>query len=113
MCIRDSSITEHMHYYQLVDCGSQNDSLQQILINKAEKSKPRFLVFSRNGYSWLNKNPESKLFTWLNPFIQQNYTLIGMANVNKDKPTTYLWDKDVNYDKMTNESLLLFSRNLN
>lgn len=107
------SITEHMHYYQLVDGGSQNDSLQQILINKAEKSKPRFLVFSRNGYSWLNKNPESKLFTWLNPFIQQNYTLIGMANVDKDKPTTYLWDKDVNYDKMTNESLLLFSRNLN
>jgi 4-amino-4-deoxy-L-arabinose transferase-like glycosyltransferase len=104
------SITEHMHYYQLVDGGTHNDSLQQILINKAERSKPRFLVFSRTGYSWLNKKPENILFNWLNPFLQENYSLIGMANVDKERATTYLWDKDVSYDKMTNESLLLFLR---
>ncbi|MBK8622648.1 MAG: glycosyltransferase family 39 protein [Saprospiraceae bacterium] len=38
------SVSEHMHYYQLVDGGSQNDSLQNVLIEKTEKSKPR--IFS-------------------------------------------------------------------
>jgi 4-amino-4-deoxy-L-arabinose transferase-like glycosyltransferase len=104
------SVSEHMHYYQLVDGGSQNDSLQNVLINKAEKSKPRFLVFSRVGYSWLNKNPESKLFTWINPFLQNNYNLIGVANPRPQQTAEYFWEKDASFDKMKEESLLLFER---
>lgn len=102
------SISEHMHYYQLVDGGPQNDSLQQALINRGEISKPRFVVFSRVGYSWLNKSPESPLFTWLNIFLQENYKLKGIANPRPQALAEYFWDEAATGDKIKEESLLLF-----
>ncbi|MFZ1705166.1 MAG: glycosyltransferase family 39 protein [Saprospiraceae bacterium] len=107
------SISEHMHYYQLVDGGSQNEKLQRDLINRGDNSKPRFVVFSRVGYSWLNTNQDSALFTWISKFLQQNYKLIGMANMSPQKPTEYFWDDEATYEKMSEESLLLFERTPN
>lgn len=104
------SISEHMHYYQLVDGGTQNEKLQRDLINRGEISKPRFVVFSKIGYSWLNKSPDNHLFSWVNSFIVQNYRLIGIANPDPQKGSVYYWDNDATQDKIAEESLLLFQR---
>lgn len=104
------SIVEHVHYYQLVDGGTQNDSLQTALIQKAERIMPRFVVFSRIGYSWLNNDPEGKLFKWINPFLGENYQLKGVASIQQGVATQYFWDEEVNKANFENESLLLFER---
>jgi 4-amino-4-deoxy-L-arabinose transferase-like glycosyltransferase len=93
------SISQHMHYYQLVDGGSQNDSLQTELITKVEKSKPQYLVFVRNGFSWLVKDPKNKLFQWIDKLIP-NYNLKGFVNTYPDKTSEYFWDAEATQDKI-------------
>lgn len=93
------SISQHMHYYQLVDGGSQNDSLQSELITKVEKSKPKYLVFVRNNFSWLEKDPKNKLFQWMDKIIPF-YNLKGFVNTYPDKASEYFWDAEATQDKM-------------
>jgi 4-amino-4-deoxy-L-arabinose transferase-like glycosyltransferase len=101
------TISQHMHYYQLVDGGPQNDSLQTELITKVEKSKPRFLVFARSGFSWLVKDPNNQLFQWVNKLFQ-SYNLKGVINIYKNNPSEYYWDAEATQDKVGSEDVLFF-----
>lgn len=101
------TISQHMHYYQLVDGGPQNDSLQTELINKVERSKPKYFVFVRSGFSWLVKDPKNKLFQWIDKFIP-SYDLKGIINIYQDKPSEYLWDGDATPEKIGSGDAVMF-----
>jgi 4-amino-4-deoxy-L-arabinose transferase-like glycosyltransferase len=93
------SVSQHMHYYQLVDGGAHNDSLQSELITKVENSKPKYLVFIRNGFSWLVKDPKNKLFQWIDKLVP-SYNLKGIVNIYPDKDSEYFWDAEATQNKI-------------
>ena len=69
--------------------------MQQEMINEVEAAKPKFVVQVFAPGSWVARpNSPQLVFQWMKGFVQENYDLVGVAEIVSVDTTRYYWDKE-------------------
>ncbi len=65
-------------------------------IKSVEAAKPKYLVFFDHPISWLaNPKSDQSIFKWFNPWANQNYDLVGLADMVSNFETKYIWENQL------------------
>jgi len=88
------SATGHIYTYGLMETQKYASQMQQEMIREIERARPKFLISVVMPDSWLQR-PESErlIFTWVNEYAAQNYTVAGFVNMVAPGKTDYYFDK--------------------
>ena len=88
------SVTPYLYVEPLVERQPLAPQMREEFIDDIEAWKPRYLVFASSPDSWgSGEDRAPELMAWAKTYYQQNYTLVGIADVGEDG-TTYKWDSD-------------------
>jgi hypothetical protein len=71
------SVSGQAFCYPLADNGAYMTKLQDEFINDIETQKPRFSVYTWMNMSWLNRDPNSRIFKFADEYHRKYYNLIG------------------------------------
>jgi hypothetical protein len=84
------SATGYIYTYGLMEPQKYASQMQQEMIRDIERAHPKFLVSVVMPDSWLQR-PESdrSIFTWVNEYTAQNYTVAGFVNIIAPGKTDY------------------------
>lgn len=93
--------TRHLYGPYLVDGSPEQNQRQAAFMADAEKAKPRFFVAVNHPLTWVIRGnaANQKVFHWYGDFIE-NYRLIGQATMYQNKPSEYLWGKDLGNNEL-------------
>lgn len=90
-----NSPTRHAYFsYLMFDTLKTPKAIewQKEYIADLEREKPRFIAFYSHNISILaNPNSDMKFFQWFDPFINQNYKRIAVADIFDANNTKYAW----------------------
>ena len=84
------SATGYIYTYGLMEPQKYASQMQQEMIRDIERAHPKFLISVVMPDSWLQR-PESdrSIFTWVNEYTAQNYTVAGFVNIIAPGKTDY------------------------
>ncbi|MBL4625320.1 MAG: glycosyltransferase family 39 protein [Flavobacteriales bacterium] len=106
--------SKHSYTTWLVNAGGLPIAaeFQKEFIIDVEEAMPKYMVFFNHPISWLmHPNADKTIFTWFNTFSQQNYKLVGVADMVGPNQTDYLWDQQVlNYKPKGQYYIWVFER---
>ena len=104
------SATRHIYTYGLMEEQPYNLKMQEEMIADIEKAKPKFVVFCRVPFSWLQR-PKSptRIFEWSNEYLQKGYDLVGAADI-KPEGTQFVWDEAAKGFNSQNQNVVLVFR---
>ncbi|KAF5406584.1 MAG: hypothetical protein Udaeo2_33560 [Candidatus Udaeobacter sp.] len=87
------SATGYIYTYGLMEPQKYASQMQQEMIRDIERARPKFLISVVMPDSWLQR-PESErlIFTWVNEYAAQNYTVAGFVNMVAPGKTDYYFD---------------------
>ena len=89
------SATGHIYTYGLMEIHEYNLMMQEEMMAEIEKTKPLFLVFCNISLSWLPRpNSPMKIFEWYSKYSRQNYTIVGLVDIQTQGPSSFHWDAD-------------------
>jgi hypothetical protein len=91
------SATGYIYMYDLAFDHAYKTRMQKELMNETETSKPKFIVFVYNHFSWLNEPGACEtLIAWMNSYIQRNkYVPVGLINCRRyPEPSEFFFGKD-------------------
>jgi len=88
---RRHSATGYIYTYGLMEPQPFARQMQEEMIRDIETSRPEFIVFMDDPYSWF-RHPDSdpRIFNWWDAY-QTNYTLVAIADVISSSQTIYAW----------------------
>jgi hypothetical protein len=105
------SATGYVYTYSLVEHQAYNLQMQKEMIREIETEKPKFIVSCVVHYSWLrNPGTPSLIFDWFTKYAQDNYTVVGIADM---QPTgsVYKWDAEAfTYSPKSENFVLVFKK---
>jgi hypothetical protein len=107
-----NSATGYIYTYGLMEIHDYNLKMHQEMIAEIEKAKPEFLVFCRVNTSWLARpGSPTLIFDWFGKYAQENYDLVGVADIIAQNQTNYLWNQDArNYQPQSQDYLLVYKK---
>jgi len=86
------SPSRHAYFSALVANVPAAKTWQREFVADVEKAKPKYLVFFNNPISLLvQPNSDSYVFDWLRPYVDNNYKLVGIADMIEGQHTVYIW----------------------
>ena len=87
--------TGHIYVYGLMEAHDYSLSMQKEMISEVMSSNPKFIVVVSITTSWLIR-PESEkyILRWLDDYVRNNYTLVGVADMISTETTVYKWYSD-------------------
>lgn len=104
------SATRHIYTYGMMEEQPYNLKMQEEMIADIEKAKPKFVVFCRVPFSWLQRpNSPTRIFEWSNEFLQKGYELVGAADI-KPEGTQFVWDEAAKGFNSQNQNVVLVFR---
>lgn len=100
----------HMMVYPLVDGGPHSVTLQDQMIADVQKNQPAYLVYVEIMPSWLSRDPENRLQTWMRSYVDQNYMLDGLVDIG-DNQSIYKWgDEARQYRPQSPKRIVVFKK---
>jgi hypothetical protein len=89
------SATGYIYTYSLMESHPYALMMQEEMIREVMSANPKFLIFVKIATSWLMR-PESEkyIFGWLNGYVRDNYSLVGVADIISAETTVYKWYGD-------------------
>ena len=84
------SATGYIYTYSLVERQPYALRMQQEMIDEISRANPKYILFVAIGASWL-RTPGSPdlIFSWLNEYAEQSYSLAGLVNLVSPERTDY------------------------
>ena len=106
------SATGHIYMYSMMEDQPFNLTMQKEMIREVEAARPRYIVFTPISGSWLTTPRSNPLIvTWLSGYTRENYTLVGIADIQSDDTTVYKWHDDAKaYEPRTPRQVLVMER---
>ena len=107
------SATGHIYVYGLMEIHDYSLTMQKEMISEIVSSNPKFIVVVPIATSWLIR-PESEkyILRWLDDYVRNNYTLVGVADIISTEKTVYKWHSDVQgYAIRSPYHVLIFEKN--
>ena len=105
------SATGYIYMYSLMEDQPHAERMQKELIREIERSKPKYCVFARIQFSWL-ENPSSPqiIFNWFESYAKEQYEQVGVIELY-DSDTLYFWDADAaHHTPGSNSHLVVYKR---
>jgi 4-amino-4-deoxy-L-arabinose transferase-like glycosyltransferase len=104
------SATGYIYTYALVEEQQYGAVMQAEMIKEVESAKPEFLVHVLMHESWnTREHAETRIFDWLESYIPDHYTLVGVADGGNHD--VYRWGEDAaTYRSRRPERVLVFRR---
>jgi hypothetical protein len=105
------SVSGYIYMYDLVRDQPYAPAMQREFMNDVETLKPRFLVLTQVGTSWMPWPPATEPFmNWIKQYPFQFYHVIGLAGVDQTN-SAYFWDREsITKHMNTPTSVMLFRR---
>ncbi len=90
---KKKSPSRHAYFTALVTSVKEHKEWQREFSNDVEKAKPKHIVFFNHQLSLLvQPNTDNYIFTWANKYINENYKVVGYADmINNGYQTNYVW----------------------
>jgi len=106
------SATGYIYTYGLMEHHNYSLSMQKEMISEVVSSKPKFIVTVAVPTSWLIRpDSEKYIFRWLDDYVRNNYTLVGVADIVSSEKTVYRWYTDaIRYVAQSPYHVLVFER---
>lgn len=107
-----ASATGYIYTYGLMEIHDYNKKMQEEMIAEIEKSQPKFLVFCRVNTSWLARpGSPTLIFDWFQKYSQENYQLVGVADIVAQNYTNYKWGMEAaTYQPQAQEFVLVYKK---
>ena len=106
------SATSFIYAYHLVSGKKYDIQFQEQTIKEIEREKPKYFILVNSQMSWLIQPKTSEvIFNWLNYYISQNYTLIGLVDYFKDYSVIKFDQEIENYTSLSSVNVMIFKRN--
>ncbi len=84
------SATGYIYTYPLVEKQAYALRMQREMIHEIEQARPKYIIFVAVDGSWLRMpGSEELIFSWLNEYAEQNYSLAGLVNLVSPERTDY------------------------
>ncbi len=82
------------------------------MIHEIELARPKYIIFVAVDGSWLRApGSEQMIFSWLNDYAEQNYSLAGLVNlVSPDRTDYYLDEAPKSLPPRLEYSVMIFQR---
>jgi len=91
------SASGYIYMYPLMEDHKFALQMQTEMISEIESVKPEYLIYVNISYSWLRRPDSHKLlFKWLQGYLSQNYKLVGLVELLKEK-SIFHWAPDVKW----------------
>lgn len=106
------SATGYLYVYSLMEIHDYSLNMQQEMIHEVMSSQPKFIIVVPIATSWLMRpDSEKYIFRWLNDYVRNNYTLVGVADIISSETTIYRWYADAaQYVVQSPNHVLVFER---
>ncbi|MGE0567588.1 MAG: ArnT family glycosyltransferase [Bacteroidia bacterium] len=111
---KSKSPTRHIFFSTIVANLPQHKEWQKEFVADMEKNKPKYFIFFNVPISLLvQPNTDQYVFNWSNKYLNDNYKVIGMADLPDNAAPNYVWGDAVNTYKMTGPNYaVVFERKL-
>ncbi len=85
-------------------------AMEQEMSAAIEQSRPPYFIYVNQPLSWaLRPNSERHIFGWMRAYVQEHYTLEGVADIVSPGQTLYRWGNEARtYPRATAASILIF-----
>ncbi len=106
------SPSRHVYLTYLVDGTPRHAQFQREFIQDMETAPPRFVVLFKHPASWMvYPTADKTILSWINPFVNQHYTLTGAVDMIAPDRTNYVWGVEAaGYKPIGNYRIYLFER---
>jgi 4-amino-4-deoxy-L-arabinose transferase-like glycosyltransferase len=79
------SASGHIYTYALMELHPYAKTMQEEMIRQIEETKPEYVVYVQNRYSWLMRNEsEKKIFEWWEGYWGRNLDLVKTITTRQD-----------------------------
>lgn len=94
--------TKYIYTYPLVERQPYAAQMQAEMIDQVERARPEYCVSLNVARSWLPvAGAPDDIFQWWGPYRQENYDLIGVAEILDSSRTLYIWGESARHYKPT------------
>jgi hypothetical protein len=92
---RRRAATTFIYTYPMMEAQPFARRLQEEMIAQLEQARPRYLVLVNVDTSW-SRRPDSPslIFDWAERTVNQEYEIVGLADIPPDGATVYRWDAE-------------------
>ncbi len=107
------SASGYIYVYSLMERHAYALAMQQEMAREVMSADPKFVVMVKVATSWLMRpDSEKYIFGWLQGYIRDNYSLVGVADIIPPETTVYKWyDEAKQYSVQSPYNVLIFQRN--
>jgi len=89
------SATSYIYMYTLTEPHKYAREMQQEMIRQIESCNPKYVVVVTIPTSWLMRpDSERLLMNWMPGFLEQRYTISGIADIISPTNTIYKWGNE-------------------
>lgn len=109
---RRLSATGYIYMYGLMEPHKYAGQMQREMIQEIEAARPKYLVFVKDRFSWLEReNSEKLIFNWFGKY-RENLVLTGLINIVSAGRTDYYFPAPENLDsiRLSPYYLLIYER---
>jgi hypothetical protein len=91
----------------MVDNVPEHKEWQREYVKDIEKAKPKFFIFYNHPISLLvQANTDRYVFEWANEYINKNYKLTGLVDMNDNGLSNYVWNESLIGYKPTAQNII-------
>jgi hypothetical protein len=89
------SATGYIYVYGLMEPQDYASKMQLDMIHEIEETRPKYVVFVNVPYSWLLRaNSDTTIFNWAQGYLDLNYRIVGVMDINPDGNSKAYWDDE-------------------
>ena len=99
--------SRHAYFSAMVDNVPEHKEWQREYVKDIEKAKPKFFIFYNHPISLLvQANTDRYVFEWANEYINKNYKLTGLVDMNDNGLSNYVWNESLIGYKPTAQNII-------
>jgi len=89
------SATGYIYVYGLMEDQKYALKMQKEMAEEIERANPKHLIFVNIPTSWLaNPRSERYIFEWLQEYLKNKFSLVGVVDILSHDETAYRWDNE-------------------
>jgi len=94
------SATGYIYVYGLMEPQDYASKMQRDMISEIEEARPKYAVFVNVPYSWLLRpNSDTTIFKWAQRYLDLNYRIVGVVDINPNGHSKTYWDDEARRNK--------------
>jgi hypothetical protein len=105
------SATGYIYMYGLTEPHKYALQMQREMIQEIEAARPKYLVYVKEDYSWLEReNSEKLIFNWVRKYSAENFMLVGLVDIASEKIDYYFPPPEKPASIRSSRYLLIYER---